>query len=59
MKFDYAIAAQARDDLEHKNGPAVLCANGRGLLDLKSNFAGSVLPAFDFGCIAAFRRRSD
>ncbi|SJM27881.1 hypothetical protein BQ8482_100077 [Mesorhizobium delmotii] len=28
-------------------------------MDLKSKLAGSTLPAFDFGCFAAFSRRSD
>jgi hypothetical protein len=46
--------------LAQTNSPAVASAKRTGLfLDLKSKLAGSVLPAFDFGCIAAFSRRSD
>ncbi|WP_353808671.1 hypothetical protein [Mesorhizobium sp.] len=41
------------------NSPAAASANGRGFLGSKIQLAGSALPAFDFGCFAAFSRRSD
>lgn len=42
-----------------RTAPAAASANGRGFLGSKIQLAGSALPAFDFGCFAAFSRRSD